>query len=137
MLEEDTAIDYSQNQETVESEYINGRDVEDPGTAGEPNGGHYLDPENPPIYNTDDLYSQSSPLLSVSGDSSMNTTEYQDWTAQHGVTVASLLDNCYTQGSNVCLHWHGLVLIHAVMLFQVRLHQTQSQPPIKTFHNVK
>ena len=97
VLEEDRAIDYSQNQETVECEIISGRGEEEPVTAGGPNGGHYLDPENPIYTDTDDLHvynSQSSPLLTASGNSTMNETEYQDWAAQHGETVASMLENC-------------------------------------------
>lgn len=92
MLEEDRAIDYSQNG-TVECENNSGRDEEEPGNAGEPNDGHYLDSENH-IYNSDDVYNSQSSPLSVAGNSSMNPTEYQDWTVQRGETVASLLENC-------------------------------------------
>ena len=88
MLEDDRAINYSQNG-IVERENNSGRNQEEPGTEGEPNGGHYLDPENP-IYNSDELYNSQSSPLSMAGNSSMNPTEHQDWAVQNGETIASL-----------------------------------------------
>ena len=68
-----------------------------PGDTGGLNGEHYIDPDtfshHDGSYDRED-YSPSS----LPGDGSniqchVSLTEYEDWGAQHGETVASLLEN--------------------------------------------
>ena len=71
VLEEDKAVDYSQKG-TIEGENDSSRNDDGPGNAGEPNGGHYIDPQDP-MYNSDSFYNYDSEGYSPSSltDNSM------------------------------------------------------------------
>ena len=95
VLEEDKTINYSQK-DIVEEEFESNRSDERPGDTGGLDGGHYIDPDNSSLHDGSYDHEEYSPS-SLPGDGSnihVSLTEYQDWGAQHGETVASLLENC-------------------------------------------